>query len=197
MCAYVCIFLAPRRRRYSLFSPGQVYELERRFKHQKYLTAPERSHLASMIHLTPAQVASWFQRQRFRMKRQVMGKTGQQLGQYSNLCQASPMCVAVPDLVKDGKSCQNGSSTPPPNQQQQVQQVQQQIGPGGVHHASSNALNQHQNLEASVVVQPHALEDMSPIPPSLPSQINMEQIDTSTVDYTNNTVSSDLLYDRT
>jgi hypothetical protein len=37
--------------------PVQVYELERRFKQQKYLSAPEREHLASLIHLTPTQVS--------------------------------------------------------------------------------------------------------------------------------------------
>ena len=36
----------------------QVYELERRFKQQKYLSAPEREHLASLIHLTPTQVST-------------------------------------------------------------------------------------------------------------------------------------------
>lgn len=35
----------------------KVYELERRFKQQKYLSAPEREHLASLIHLTPTQVS--------------------------------------------------------------------------------------------------------------------------------------------
>jgi hypothetical protein len=30
--------------------------LERRFKQQKYLSAPEREHLAGLIHLTPTQV---------------------------------------------------------------------------------------------------------------------------------------------
>lgn len=34
----------------------QVYELERRFKQQRYLSAPEREHLAQMISLTPTQV---------------------------------------------------------------------------------------------------------------------------------------------
>ena len=34
----------------------QVYELERRFKQQKYLSAPEREHLASHINLTATQV---------------------------------------------------------------------------------------------------------------------------------------------
>lgn len=42
---------------FNFFSPFQVYELERRFKQQKYLSAPEREHLASLIHLTPTQVS--------------------------------------------------------------------------------------------------------------------------------------------
>lgn len=50
--------LAQRRKRRVLFTQAQVYELERRFKQQKYLSAPEREHLASLIHLTPTQVSS-------------------------------------------------------------------------------------------------------------------------------------------
>ena len=38
----------------------KVYELERRFKQQKYLSAPEREHLAGLIHLTPTQVNKHF-----------------------------------------------------------------------------------------------------------------------------------------
>lgn len=45
-----------RRKRRVLFSQAQVMELERRFKQQRYLTAPEREHLAQTIHLTPTQV---------------------------------------------------------------------------------------------------------------------------------------------
>ncbi|KAI4477047.1 hypothetical protein M0804_013048 [Polistes exclamans] len=48
--------LAQRRKRRVLFTQAQVYELERRFKQQKYLSAPEREHLASLIHLTPTQL---------------------------------------------------------------------------------------------------------------------------------------------
>ncbi|XP_076017843.1 NK2 homeobox 4a isoform X2 [Genypterus blacodes] len=167
---------APRRKRRVLFSQAQVYELERRFKQQKYLSAPEREHLASMIHLTPTQVKIWFQNHRYKMKRQAKDKAAQQLqqqGQDGSLCpqQAqSPRRVAVPVLVKDGKPCQNGSNTPTPNQQQH--QSQQQV----------NALD---------------LEEMSPSPPSLHSQLNMAQIDSAAVDYTSNMVSSNLLYGRT
>lgn len=51
--------LAQRRKRRVLFTQAQVYELERRFKQQKYLSAPEREHLASLIHLTPTQVCNY------------------------------------------------------------------------------------------------------------------------------------------
>ncbi|XP_029900645.1 NK2 homeobox 4a isoform X2 [Myripristis murdjan] len=167
---------APRRKRRVLFSQAQVYELERRFKQQKYLSAPEREHLASMIHLTPTQVKIWFQNHRYKMKRQAKDKAAQQLQQQQqdgNLCQQqaqSPRRVAVPVLVKDGKPCQNGSNTPTPSQQQQ---------------------------QVNALVQAQELEEMSPSPPSLHSQLNMAQIDTSAVDYTSNMVSSNLLYGRT
>ncbi|XP_076835203.1 NK2 homeobox 4a isoform X2 [Brachyhypopomus gauderio] len=192
---------APRRKRRVLFSQAQVYELERRFKQQKYLSAPEREHLASMIHLTPTQVKIWFQNHRYKMKRQAKDKAAQQLQQEGSLCQQqqSPRRVAVPVLVKDGKPCQNGSNTPTPNQQQlqQQQHQPQQNGSGVVLTAASNSINQHQNPQVSALVQAQDLEEMSPSPPSLHSSLNnMGQIDAS-VDYTNNMVTSNLLYGRT
>lgn len=39
-----------------LFSQSQVVELERRFKLQKYLSAPERETLAGNLNLTPTQI---------------------------------------------------------------------------------------------------------------------------------------------
>ncbi|KAG6926280.1 NK2 homeobox 1, partial [Chelydra serpentina] len=60
-----------RRKRRVLFSQAQVYELEKRFELQKYLTAPEREHLAKVTHLTPNQVKIWFQNHRYKMKRQA------------------------------------------------------------------------------------------------------------------------------
>ncbi|CAI9553338.1 unnamed protein product, partial [Staurois parvus] len=59
-----------KRKRRVLFSQAQVYELEKRFEQQKYLTAPEREQLAKHIHLTPNQVKIWFQNHRYKMKRQ-------------------------------------------------------------------------------------------------------------------------------
>jgi len=51
-----------KRKRRVLFSKAQTYELERRFRQQRYLSAPEREHLASIIRLTPTQVCfSYFE----------------------------------------------------------------------------------------------------------------------------------------
>nr|ACH89435.1 NK-like homeobox protein 4b [Capitella teleta] len=82
-----------------LFSQAQVYELERRFKQQRYLSAPEREQLASMLKLTSQQVKIWFQNRRYKMKRQTQDKT-LELGALH-----SPRRVAVPVLVRDGKPC--------------------------------------------------------------------------------------------
>ncbi|TKS86394.1 Homeobox protein [Collichthys lucidus] len=132
---------------------------------------------------------------------QAKDKAAQQLQQQDgNMCQQqaqSPRRVAVPVLVKDGKPCQNGSNTPTPNQQQvqqSQQQSQQQNGAGVVLASPTSSLTQHQSQQQVNALE---LEEMSPSPPSLHSQLNMAQIDTSAVDYTSNMVSSNLLYGRT
>ncbi|CAB1340404.1 unnamed protein product [Coregonus sp. 'balchen'] len=191
----VTLHSAPRRKRRVLFSQAQVYELERRFKQQKYLSAPEREHLASMIHLTPTQVKIWFQNHRYKMKRQAKDKATQQIQQENgNMCpqQQSPRRVAVPVLVKDGKPFQNGSSTPTSGHQQ-VQQ--QQNVSGGAMTASASAVVNHQvNHPLSSAEE---LEEMSPSSPILHSHIHMAQTDAALIEYTNNMVSSNLLYGRT
>ncbi|XP_077996523.1 thyroid transcription factor 1-like [Glandiceps talaboti] len=111
-----------RRKRRVLFSQAQVYELERRFKQQKYLSAPEREHLASLINLTPTQVKIWFQNHRYKMKRQQKDRTMQE---QNNVSHQSPRRVAVPVLVKDGKPCSGSSNGNGNGQQQQGQQQAQ------------------------------------------------------------------------
>ena len=98
--------ITQRRKRRVLFSQAQVYELERRFKQQKYLSAPEREHLASMINLSPTQVKIWFQNHRYKHKRAQKDKEKMEQQQnQSGGQQQSPRRVAVPVLVKDGKPC--------------------------------------------------------------------------------------------
>jgi len=57
-----------KRKRRILFTKVQTNELERKFRQQKYLSAPEREHLATAINLTPTQVKIWFQNHRYKTK---------------------------------------------------------------------------------------------------------------------------------
>ncbi|KAI8432245.1 hypothetical protein MSG28_004688 [Choristoneura fumiferana] len=84
-----------KRKRRVLFSKAQTYELERRFRQQRYLSAPEREHLASLIRLTPTQVKIWFQNHRYKTKRAVQEKGAHDLN-IGGL--SSPRRVAVPVL---------------------------------------------------------------------------------------------------
>lgn len=96
-----------RRKPRVLFSQAQVFELERRFKQQRYLSAPEREHLASTLKLTSTQVKIWFQNRRYKCKRQRQDKTLEMAGHHHH--PPPPRRVAVPVLVRDGKPCLAGS----------------------------------------------------------------------------------------
>lgn len=65
-----------RRKRRILFTQVQIYELEKRFKQQRYLSAPERDQLASCIGLSPTQVKIWFQNHRYKTKKGDKDKQG-------------------------------------------------------------------------------------------------------------------------
>jgi len=93
-----------KKKRRVLFSKTQTYELERRFKLQRYLSAPEREHLASILRLSPTQVKIWFQNHRYKLK-----KANQERG-LDLMPTPTPRRVAVPVLVRDGKPCCGGGS---------------------------------------------------------------------------------------
>ncbi|XP_046650657.1 uncharacterized protein LOC124341765 [Daphnia pulicaria] len=92
-----------KRKRRVLFSKAQTYELERRFRQQRYLSAPEREHLANLIHLTPTQVKIWFQNHRYKTKRARHEKNVQDLQHHQSMAPARR--VAVPVLVRNGRTC--------------------------------------------------------------------------------------------
>lgn len=97
-----------KRKRRVLFTKTQTFELERRFRQQRYLSAPEREHLANMIGLSPTQVKIWFQNHRYKTKRATHEKQSPNSYQPQRL--PSPSAVKrihVPVLVRDGKPVQN------------------------------------------------------------------------------------------
>jgi len=91
-----------KKKRRVLFSKAQTFELERRFRQQRYLSAPEREHLASILRLSPTQVKIWFQNHRYKLKK-ARQERGLDLAPLP-----APRRVAVPVLVRDGKPCSGG-----------------------------------------------------------------------------------------
>ena len=110
-----------KKKRRVLFSKAQTYELERRFRHQRYLSAPEREHLASSLNLTPTQVKIWFQNHRYKTKKAISEKGldifGSAAAAHAAAAAAAaaafnPRRVAVPVLVRDGRPCTTASGGP-------------------------------------------------------------------------------------
>ncbi|KAI5627582.1 homeobox protein Nkx-3.1, partial [Silurus asotus] len=58
-----------QKRSRAAFTHLQVLELEKQFSRQRYLSAPERAHLAAALRLTETQVKIWFQNRRYKTKR--------------------------------------------------------------------------------------------------------------------------------
>lgn len=84
-----------KKRSRAAFTHAQVFELERRFSQQRYLSGPERADLAQALKLTETQVKIWYQNRRYKTKRKAL-----QL-QESNLLNHTARKVAVKVLVKD------------------------------------------------------------------------------------------------
>jgi len=60
-----------RRKSRTAFTNKQIYELEKRFLYQKYLTPADRDEIAQSLSLSNAQVITWFQNRRAKLKRDV------------------------------------------------------------------------------------------------------------------------------
>nr|XP_004649185.1 homeobox protein Nkx-2.8 [Jaculus jaculus] len=106
-----------RKKRRVLFSKAQTLELERRFRQQRYLSAPERDQLARLLRLTPTQVKIWFQNHRYKLKRaRAPGATESPEPSASAELPAAPGLlrqVVVPVLVHDRPLYRGGAEGVP------------------------------------------------------------------------------------
>ena len=63
----------PKKKRKSrtAFTNHQIFELEKRFLYQKYLSPADRDEIAGALGLSNAQVITWFQNRRAKLKRDM------------------------------------------------------------------------------------------------------------------------------
>ncbi|EEB16818.1 Homeobox protein Nkx-3.1, putative [Pediculus humanus corporis] len=96
-----------KKRSRAAFSHSQVYELERRFNQQRYLSGSERTDLANALKLTETQVKIWFQNRRYKTKRKQM-QMADVNGSVRNSNAGRKVAVKV--LVHDNQQNVNGES---------------------------------------------------------------------------------------
>ncbi|EFX86612.1 hypothetical protein DAPPUDRAFT_44455, partial [Daphnia pulex] len=60
-----------KRKSRTAFTNHQIFELEKRFLYQKYLSPADRDEIALTLGLTNAQVITWFQNRRAKLKRDM------------------------------------------------------------------------------------------------------------------------------
>lgn len=92
-----------KKRSRAAFSHAQVFELERRFAQQRYLSGPERSELAKSLRLTETQVKIWFQNRRYKTKRK-------QIQQHEAAVLNATKRIPVQVLVREDGSVWPGSA---------------------------------------------------------------------------------------
>lgn len=62
------------RRTRTVFTRGQLQEMEERFDREKYLSTHGRNDFARQLKLTPLQVKTWFQNRRMKWKKEMLKK---------------------------------------------------------------------------------------------------------------------------
>lgn len=101
-----------KRKRRILFTKHQTYELEKRFRQQRYLSAHERENLAQCIQLSPTQVKIWFQNHRYKIKRARQEKAEQLQQQAGYHHQHKiPNKVSPPSLSSSSSSASSSTSS--------------------------------------------------------------------------------------
>lgn len=60
-----------KRKSRTAFTNHQIFELEKRFLYQKYLSPADRDEIAQSLGLSNAQVITWFQNRRAKLKRDM------------------------------------------------------------------------------------------------------------------------------
>uniref|UniRef100_A0A5K4FFR3 Homeobox domain-containing protein n=1 Tax=Schistosoma mansoni TaxID=6183 RepID=A0A5K4FFR3_SCHMA len=103
---FILIRQRNRRKPRILFSQTQIYELERRFKQQRYLSSQEREQMANNLKMSAQQVKIWFQNRRYKLKRQVQDKNLEEASALHHHLQT----YSIPLLQQSTELCNHATS---------------------------------------------------------------------------------------
>jgi len=91
----------------TVFSRGQVEQLETTFETKRYLSSAERSGLAVLLHLTETQVKIWFQNRRNKWKRQMAADLDSSVARHHTL----QAVICRPSLAPSSAAAANDVSS--------------------------------------------------------------------------------------
>lgn len=97
-----------RRKSRTAFTNHQIYELEKRFLYQKYLSPADRDQIAQQLGLTNAQVITWFQNRRAKLKRDLE----EMKADVESLKKIPPQALQKLVSMEDMDDAQGGGSAP-------------------------------------------------------------------------------------
>ncbi|KAK1175155.1 transcription factor LBX1-like [Acipenser oxyrinchus oxyrinchus] len=106
-----------RRKSRTAFTNHQIYELEKRFLYQKYLSPADRDQIAQQLGLTNAQVITWFQNRRAKLKRDLEEMKADVESLKKIPSQALEKLVNMEDLDGPQRSCGTVSPSISPSSQ--------------------------------------------------------------------------------
>uniref|UniRef100_A0A8C4X0C7 Homeobox domain-containing protein n=1 Tax=Eptatretus burgeri TaxID=7764 RepID=A0A8C4X0C7_EPTBU len=95
-----------RRRARTVFSESQLWELERCFELQHYLSTHERLKLAGTLSLNETQIKTWFQNRRMKHKKQ------QQTHEATSMCKrGQSVCVSCSSVSQQRERVESARNT--------------------------------------------------------------------------------------
>ena len=110
----------------TIYSSGQIQQLEIRFQRTQYLALPERAELAAALGLTQTQVKIWFQNRRSKYKKQAKGGMGGPASELGGQSSPGSTASGPPSVPPPASPLSPQPMYQPPVQYQMGQQQPQQ-----------------------------------------------------------------------
>nr|AVK72368.1 Gbx homeobox protein [Nemertoderma westbladi] len=101
------------RRKRTSFSSSQLRELEKHFNRKKYLSVPDRTLLANILHLTQPQIKVWFQNRRAKWKRIKAGSYQAATSGAMTVSTGHKLVVPIPIHVGPSRTANLDQQRPP------------------------------------------------------------------------------------